>query len=361
MPCFHPVKLKADPRRVGQSHTVPCGRCIGCKIERARQWGVRGTHEKQTSTASCFLTLTIRNASYRPEDLDAYRQQLSLLTNAKSARELPTASNIAQDARLKSREHRSGGAVDNSRLRTVRVPYAAGTKERPSVAAPEGTGESLDIRTHQLFLKKLLRRLRDDGPIQPIRFLMCGEYGEKLGRPHYHYVIFGYDFPDKTRWRKRNGFQMYRSSLLESLWPYGQAEIGEATFESIAYVARYVTKKITGEIADDHYRRTLPDGTNYWLQPEFNAMSRRPGLGNRWLKKYYKSVYANDRVVINDQEAKPPRYYDELLKQLDPHRLETVKQDREALAEILDQDPRRLRAGEAIARARLTRNKRPLE
>lgn len=184
---------------------------------------------------------------------------------------------------------------------------------------------------------------------------MCGEYGEKTGRPHYHYVIFGYDFPDKYKFKKtRNGHQLYRSNLLEKLWPYGYADIGACNFEMIAYIARYVTKKITGEAAIQHYRRLAKDDkTNYWLQPEFNAMSRNPGIGNEWARKYTSSVYPHDRVVINGKPAKPPRYYDQQLEKKDPAMYERVKEQREERVPNSEaQSPERLRAGESIAHAR---------
>lgn len=182
---------------------------------------------------------------------------------------------------------------------------------------------------------------------------MGAEYGkkEKTYRPHYHYIIFGYDFPDKYKWKKKNGYQLYRSSLLEQCWPHGQADIAECNFDTIQYVAKYVTKKISGEKGDDYYRRQLPDGTNYWLQPEFGQMSRNPGLGAEWFQKYKSSVYPHDRVVINETPAKPPRYYDQLLQRVDPDQLELVKKKRAEL--VLDQTPERLRAGEVILRAKL--------
>lgn len=371
MPCFHPLDARRSPggqiafKAMTPFDTLiklPCGRCIGCKLERSRQWAVRGMHEMKSHRAACSLLLTIRDSNYRPEDLDAYRAHIRVHESEIPA-DLTTGSNLAPDARLNSREYRSGGPVDSSAARTVLVPYEDGTRARPSVASPEGTGESLSIRDHQLFMKRLIRRLREAGPIEPVRFMMCGEYGEKLGRPHYHYIIFGYDFPDKYRFKKsRTGFQLYRSNLLESLWPYGHADIGECNFETIAYVARYVTKKITGEDGDNHYRRSLPDGTNYWLQPEFNAMSRNPGIGNKWFGKYASSVYPHDRVVINGKAAKPPRYYDGLLEKADPDRLEAVKKARQERAPNSEaQLPERLRAGEEITHARMRVSKRKLE
>lgn len=41
--------------------TIPCGQCIGCRLERSRQWAVRCVHEASLHTSNCFLTLTFSN------------------------------------------------------------------------------------------------------------------------------------------------------------------------------------------------------------------------------------------------------------------------------------------------------------
>lgn len=41
---------------------LPCGQCLGCKRERARQWAVRLMHECQMHEVSCFVTLTYDDA-----------------------------------------------------------------------------------------------------------------------------------------------------------------------------------------------------------------------------------------------------------------------------------------------------------
>ncbi|UDN67737.1 replication initiator protein [robinz microvirus RP_105] len=42
----------------GVPFSVPCGRCIGCRLNRALQWSIRCMHEKQLHSESCFITLT---------------------------------------------------------------------------------------------------------------------------------------------------------------------------------------------------------------------------------------------------------------------------------------------------------------
>lgn len=67
MPCYFPVTGRRGPGGVvfaGRFYkdlpavTIPCGRCIGCRLERARQWAVRIEHEATLHEVSCFVTLT---------------------------------------------------------------------------------------------------------------------------------------------------------------------------------------------------------------------------------------------------------------------------------------------------------------
>ena len=78
MPCYSPVKgwlarvKNASGKRSvvfsfrdGLSDrpcSVPCGRCIGCRLERSRMWAVRCVHEAQLHSRNCFITLTFDDA-----------------------------------------------------------------------------------------------------------------------------------------------------------------------------------------------------------------------------------------------------------------------------------------------------------
>lgn len=74
MACFTPLKAyRADGGRIvftskdGWSDRpieLACGQCIGCRLERSRQWALRCVHEAQLHEQNCFVTLT-----YRPEDV----------------------------------------------------------------------------------------------------------------------------------------------------------------------------------------------------------------------------------------------------------------------------------------------------
>lgn len=133
----------------------------------------------------------------------------------------------------------------------------------------------------------------------------CKQFEPSIGRPHYHACLFNFDFPNKTLWRlSRDGkTDLFRSKDLEKLWPYGYSTIGAVTQESAGYVARYVTKKITGEKAKEHYGDKLPEKA---------FMSQ--GLGKPWLEKYQDDVFPKGYCTINGAKIKAPRYYETLYK-----------------------------------------------
>ncbi|QGH73504.1 MAG: replication associated protein [Microviridae sp. ctOsc38] len=153
----------------------------------------------------------------------------------------------------------------------------------------------------QKFMKRLRKRYGAGA-----RYFHCGEYGKKKGRPHYHALLFNFEFDDQVKWRKtRGGYQTFRSPSLEELWPFGHSEIGSVTFDSAAYVARYILKKVRGPEAEAHYEGRIP---------EYLTMSRRPGIGKDWIRKHSADVYGRDVVVIPREGGarmlRPPRYYD---------------------------------------------------
>lgn len=299
MPCYHPieaVRVRGEPKLRFAWHSgldiqdklkVPCGRCVGCRLERSRQWAMRCVHEASLWPRNVFVTLTYNDA------------------------------NLPAD-------------------------------------------RSLDHRHFQLFMKRLRKKF-GSGP----RFYMCGEYGETTFRPHYHVLLFNCDFPDKVLWRKtKHGHRCYRSSVLEELWPFGFSEIADVTFQSAAYVARYVMKKRTGDEAQDHYEYVDPvTGQVFQRKAEYNCMSRRPGIGSAWFDKFSSDVYPGDFVVVNGKRCKPPRFYDNRFKLVDPLEFEEIQFERIARAEkkLDDNTPSRLYAKEQVALARVGNLIRPLE
>ena len=198
-----------------------------------------------------------------------------------------------------------------------------------------------------------------------IRFFHCGEYGEQNYRPHYHALIFGLDFDDKELYKiSPTGERYYTSKSLSELWPYGFAVIGNVTFESAAYVARYVMKKITGENAEEHYKRIDEEtGEVYTVNPEYITMSRRPGIGRGWYDKYWTDVYPGDFVVVRGQKMRPPKFYDRILESHQPFEFDYIKHLRKCDAAHRQEDNTRDRLDirEKVKRSQIQQLKRTLE
>lgn len=219
---------------------------------------------------------------------------------------------------------------------------------------------SLEYGHFQDFMKRLRAHLAPNR----CRFFMCGEYGEKYKRPHFHCVLFGVDFPDRVHM----GGDLYRSPTLERLWPFGYSSIGEVTFESAAYVARYVCKKVSGKgqevIGDDGlrpYETVLESGEIFERRPEFARMSLKPGIGAGWLEKFESDVFPHDYVVSRGVKCPLPRYYTKILSEKYPDKVAELKLLRQDKINAADCTPQRLIVREAVAEARLKLKSRCVE
>lgn len=321
MPCFNPrsVYCHPEPNPVNGKKVIffsppnptalipmklPCGQCSGCRLERSRQWAVRVMHEAQLYDENLFVTLT-----YNDECLPEYGDL----------------------------EH-SDFQKFMKRLRRHRDYHL--TKEHRELGLSPPTKEEKEIR-----------------------YYMCGEYGENFGRPHFHVCLFNVSLPDKKLWRNIRGNKLYRSQTLEKLWPYGFSSIGSLTFESAAYVARYIMKKRTGSQADEHYEFLDPYGEYRLHPPEYNRMSLKPGIGSGWFEKYSSDVYPRDEVIIREKKCRPPKYYDKLYELSYPSDLEEIKYNRflKAKAHQENNTPERLAVREQVQLKKLDQLKRTLK
>lgn len=256
--------------------SLKCGQCIGCKLDRSREWAIRCVHEAQYHDSKCFITLT-----------------------------------FAKDP------------------------------------------VSLSHTYFQKFIKRLRDRLdlyaeyNDQGDmINPgLMFYMAGEYGSVydelgrkkdglLGRPHFHAILYGYEFPDRKFYKKSpSGIPMYNSDLLDDVWGLGYATVQDFSIEAAAYVARYVTKKITGAAAATHYEKVSPQtGEVFTVEPEYNRMSLKPAIGKRWIQDHQSDAYPKDFITYGGIKFKPPKYYDKIFEGIHPEEMEAIKVRRKAHA-----------------------------
>lgn len=172
-------------------------------------------------------------------------------------------------------------------------------------------------RDLQLFFKRLRKQFG------PFRYVACGEYGELKRRPHFHVALFGLDFSvDRIEYGTGiRGDAIFVSKSLSMVWgksifPLGHT-IGSLTFESCAYIGRYITKRVTGVGASSLPLACDPSsGELVMPNPEFLLCSK--GIGKGWFRDYFFSdVFPHARVITDQGSPAPvPRYYKSLLRDI---------------------------------------------
>lgn len=298
MTCYHPIDAWRSlyPNKNGKrkivfdtkealpfSHLqVPCGKCIGCRLDRSAQSAVRGYHELLTCGQEncCFITLT----------------------------------------------------YDNENL-----PF------NKSVSTSD--------------LQKFWKRLRKRFPNARFKYIACSEYGALRSRPHYHACIFGFRFPDErlpsppVAPRSHSGFPNFQSDCLNQLWPYGIHVINNVSFNSVAYVARYILKK------------TLGDGSKYYVDEDGVCIEKErsywsAGIGLNYFNRYWKDFYSLNGCQVKkiDKEGNEviktypvPRYYDKKLEVMNPSLFNDIKLKRSKEARKLKNIPKYQPAGLAMS------------
>ena len=260
----YPVYFDKNDEINGVNIRIPCGKCIGCRLDYSRSWATRSIHE-------AFMCNHYTNCSF-----------LTLTFN---------------DDMLNRREN----------------PH------------------SVNKTAFRSWLKRLRFAIKEKYN-REIRVIYCGEYGDKWKRPHYHMIVYGFNFPDKYvfKYNRVHGISCmyYRSPFLEEIWSpahskesFGFSVIGDVTFESSAYVARYIMKKQYGYMASKVYKDK---------EKEFFGASRMPGIGASYLDLYYKDIFNSGYIVLpNGNKTSIPRYYINRLENLDNELYNCYKLDRQ--------------------------------
>lgn len=261
-----PLKFaRVDPKEVPLSENellLPCGHCIGCRLDYSRKWADRMMLELDHSKKGIFVTLTYNN-KHVPMTEISYNGELCEF-----------------------------GAL------------------------------TLDKRDLQLFFKRLRKKFKD----KEIRYYAAGEYGSNTERPHYHAIIFGLSLEDlkNLKFYKLNKLKqpIYISPELNEVWsirkkrffddeeefydPIGFVTVAAVTWETCAYVSRYVQKKVFG---GKNYLQDL-----YECESEFSVMSRRPGIGN-YFPLDHPEVFDYTILRVDDcsKEIPLPSHYVDML------------------------------------------------
>lgn len=223
MDCVSPIRIKKNlpAAQYPDGLVVPCGKCIGCRISKAREHSMRILHELTAHEKAVFVTLT-----YEDDQLP-----------------------------------------DNLSLRKSDL---------------------------QKFIKRVRKTLEHQK--RKIRYYACGEYGDQYQRPHYHLIVFGL------------GLEKEDKEIVKKCWPFcdwSQPSIAKKSFglvepKSIAYVARYIEKKLTGDYAESEY-------TARGREPVFKVSSL--GMGRDYLSKNALKLTQNMCDTVMGVRHSLPRYY----------------------------------------------------
>lgn len=278
----HLVQQK-DVLQRSEWQLIPCGKCTECRLQYSREWANRCLLESLAYTSNWFVTLT-----YNPESIPTLR-------------------------------------TDTGEI------YRGGVQEiRNNKILVSNTLFHDDI---QKFLKRLRRQLEYKNEPE-IRYYMCGEYGSTTQRPHYHMIIYNLSVPDIEFYKLNELHQpLFQSEWLENLWGYGFVTLGEVNWNTCAYVARYIMKKVKGADAKEHYKKI-------GKTPEYTRMSLRPGIGMEYYQLNKDQIYKFDQIILPGKQAKkvqPSKYFDKLYDIDNPERMQEIKAAREKKARLTQQ------------------------
>lgn len=274
------AKSIAATGRYRNIQVIPCNKCIGCRLEYSKDWATKGIFEAEQWKDNWFLTITYDN-EHLPEAAPAINEE-------------------------------TGEEMDPN---------------------PGGTLKPTDLTN---FLKRLRTYYERKYNHTGIRFMACGEYGSGSGRAHYHAICFNLPIRQENmsfHEYNENYEALWRCPELEEIWGKGMIVAAEVNWNTCAYVARYITKKVGMPADKEHYK-------NLGLEPEFFRMSRRPGIGRQYYEEHKEELYKTDQVLIKKYgggilKAKPPKYYDRLYDLENPEKMEEIKKERKKKAEII--------------------------
>ena len=276
-----PKKVPATCHEVVTDYlSVPCGKCIGCRIDLAKEWAARMVMELPYSTSSWFITLTY-NDDFLP---------LSQFSDSEGNK-YPSMTLCKKDFQ------------DFMKRLRKRFP---GSNIRYYVCGEYGS-ESLRPHYHAILFNAPL------------------------------------DFEGKSVYsQSREGFTYYTTPVLNRAWsvyrrdtkewlPMGFALCSPVSYQTCLYVARYVTKKLVGL---DAYQYQY-----YKIEPEFSTMSRKPGLGRQWFEDHKSEEDLITYIIrINDTSGDPlkfkrPKYFENLYEIEYPELCTDMKTVRRKIAE----------------------------
>ena len=255
---------------------IPCRQCIGCRLDYSREWANRGFLEAKKTEHNYFVTLTY------DDDHKPYSEEITTSNGITY-----TDTNNDWNGHL-NKEHLTD------------------------------------------FLHDIRQIFKRDYNHTGIKFLSCGEYGGETQRPHYHLILFNAPFPADTMYHARllNKNFYWQNSIIERAWNKGLSNITTATWDTIAYVARYVTKKIYGKESEEEYAQR-------GQTPEFIRMSR--GIGKDYYEANKERIWKDEEIIVKNTNGavsqRIPNYFVKLLEKENEEKAKTYKKHRKKIAE----------------------------
>lgn len=245
---------------------IPCKKCLGCRLDKSKEWSVRNVLESLSFDNNFFITLTLDDDNVLSE-----------------------------------------------------VTYEDEFSGSQSIFVP-----TLRKKDVQDFMKNLRRYFEYHYNHTGIRYFACGEYGSTTNRPHYHILVYNCPIQDLQYYKSSNGSTLFNSDALTKIWNKGHVVIAPFSYETAAYVSRYVLKKVNHDDVD--YKALH-------LHPEFIMMSTKPGIGRKYYDEHKDMIYNTDELFICDStgkpiSCKPVEYYDTLFEVDNPEDYRAIKDKR---------------------------------
>lgn len=349
MSCFHPNIVTHYPKGFKGSD----GKLVRNKDGTIREWFFHGAgFEKVLDDGTLVYELEGKNnGAYVPQYQDVYRDGTVVFSQQVPCQQ-------CHGCRIDYSRHWADRIVMESLLYPEHTNFFVTLTYDDDHLIPNLTGESIELLVDgqyttvnaatlilddvKLFMKRLREYYSRVFDHTGIRVYYCGEYGSRTRRPHYHLCLFNLPIQDLCYYSHNfRGDTLYNSPTLEKLWDKGYVVIGELTWESAAYTARYVVKKFKGKQSDEFYHQ-MGD-----VVPEFSHSSNRPGIAAEFFERYKTDIYKYDRIQLPSSDTRNgsvtvPRYFDKLLERYQEEnpfdfsieRIEKIKLKRRELADL---------------------------
>lgn len=350
--CVSPVQLTREVCGRKTTVHVPCGKCPECVKDNQNSFVIRTIEEQAKRGSLWFITLTYAN-EHVPVAFDAdgeviERDLVPILKNPSKYRPASFAPHCDPLEENSDFYSQTDEVVDDSgdmpldsfygvpALKYIKwhgVDYAALDIEADSAISErdiydEDTGEcpcnlySLNNRDIQLWKKRVRRQIDyHAGRKVDFGYLICGEYGPRTHRPHYHGLLVGLSDDDVMRfkkdWETHYGYTCFK-------------KIASSDVERTArYVSKYITKQkcledpavVRGLVAKPRKVTSLGYGVptrkreKQLKKDVLGDLSDLPsydnftGVNPFWLCKQVERLSTSLKYKCNGKQFKLPRYY----------------------------------------------------